>query len=543
MVKIIIRAIPWIWTLVLIAGCVPTRIIRQERRTGDSLSFQTGGQFVKVHMNDGCLYVLNSSNKIQASDTLTGLGTFYGPERKIREERILTKEGNGYYFNAENGLRKFMPAADLELFKIPFRDIALVETNDIEGVRGKLLGITLVGIPNTVMLFYCIANPKACFGSCPTFYAPEENDMSLMAEGFSSSILKSYEKRDIDMLYRTRANGNRFHLRLTNEALETHMIRSADLLVFPRTAKERIFSTAGGDFYKTDFIRKPAICYAAEGSILEKVASMDHQERFVPADSNDLLKKEEIGMEFDSLPPGDLGLVVGCRQTFLTTYLFYQSLAYLGSTAGLFAARIESGDTKLQARVDRIWDLLGGIEVLVQNDRGQWEQSGEIQESGPIAADVHLVRLPAGSAKNLKVKLRMTKGLWRVDYLALCRLNQRVEPVVVSPSEVMGREGIDDRAKAQLCDPGETLITLPGDIYDLYYDLPGISEDYEIYLSSQGYYIEWMRESWLEEEDLKKAALMFGFPKLFMKVAAPQFKEIESSMEEDFWRSKYVRQD
>ncbi len=50
---------------------------------------------------------------------------------------------------------------------------------------------------------YCIANPKACFGSCPTFYLEDEGGREPerpQAEGFSESIARVLEARDIDAL-------------------------------------------------------------------------------------------------------------------------------------------------------------------------------------------------------------------------------------------------------------------------------------------------------------------------------------------------------
>jgi len=234
-------------------------------------------------------------------------------------------------------------------------------------------------------------------------------------------------------------------------------------------------------------------------------------------------------------------LVIGCRQTFLTTYLFYQSLAYLGNTAGYFAARIEGGDNNLKKRVNKVWELLGGIEVFIQNSNGGWTKVNQIDEMGPIASDVHLIELPKTGATALKVKLRLTKGLWRIDYLALADLEQSVEPIKLKPSLVVRENGNDNNQESQLTDTLKPLITLPGDVYNLSYVLPGISEDYEVFLCSKGYYIEWMRETWLAEENLKKASIMFGFPRLFLRTAAVDFKKIEPIMEDNFWRSRYVK--
>jgi hypothetical protein len=84
-------------------------------------------------------------------------------------------------------------------------------------------------------------------------------------------------------------------------------------------------------------------------------------------------------------------------------------------------------------------------------------------------------------------------------------------------------------------------VILPGDVYDLCFKMPDSPGEYELFLKSRGYYIEWMRDTWIKEESFMKAAIFFGFPRLFMKMAADDFKKIEPTIEESFWNSKYVR--
>jgi hypothetical protein len=283
---------------------------------------------------------------------------------------------------------------------------------------------------------------------------------------------------------------------------------------------------------------------ASEGDCLEAVKKMDQKERYSETDARNLAAKEFIEVNFDSVPDGEIGLIIGNRQTFLTTFLFYQTLAYLGNTAGNFAASIENGNKSIQKKVNRIWDVLGGIDISYQDHEGKWIKAGKIDEMGPIASDVHLVRLPVTGLTNLKVRLELTKGLWRIDYLALAKLGQSVEPVRIKPSLLSSKTEICGNDRNQiLSDTLDPLITLPGDSYNLSYCLPVTSGDYELFLCSKGYYIEWMREPWLEEENHRKASFMFGFPGLFMKMAAREFKHVESTMEENFWKSRYVKKD
>jgi len=509
------------------SGCSSTRIIREFHDPVRLNSSTVHNRSIKVHLTDGNLYLLDSLITNGNSDTVSGYGSYFNQYREI----ILTNK------NPEGLL---IPPA----FQIPLSGVALFETNDITGYNGKVLAMTLVGVPTAVLSIYCMINPKACFGSCPTFYCWDGKDTVLMAEGFSSSILRSFEKEDIDMLYHAKPTSNNINLKLTNEALETHVIRYADLLAFPRKQNERVFAAENGKFIRVSDIRNPSSCMAPEGDCLEAVQQMDQRERYSETDSRNLAAREFIEVNFNSVPDGEVGLIIGSRQTFLTTFLFYQSLAYLGYSAGNFAAEIESGNKSLQKKVNKVWNVLGGIDVLYQDRDGKWIKAGQFDEMGPIASDIHLIRLPANGQTTLKVKLSLTKGLWRIDYLALAKLGQSVEPLRIKPSLTLTEiEICDNNKKPQLADTLEPLITLPGDSYNLSYNLPGTSDEYELFLCSKGYYIEWMRESWLEEENFKKASLMFGFPQLFMKMAAKEFKAIEPNMEANFWKSRYVKKD
>ncbi len=63
----------------------------------------------------------------------------------------------------------------------------------------------------------------------------------------------------------------------------------------------------------------------------------------------------------------------------------------------------------------------------------------------------------------------------------------------------------------------------------------------ELFLESQGYYLEWMREEWIADEDLAQAARFFRSPRRVLRDLAPEFKAIEATMEDLFWSSRYVK--
>jgi hypothetical protein len=112
----------------------------------------------------------------------------------------------------------------------------------------------------------------------------------------------------------------------------------------------------------------------------------------------------------------------------------------------------------------------------------------------------------------------------------------RLDPVMVRRGNT-----VDAKALTLLTDSARTLVTLPGDEYTLVYQLPEDFSRYELFLDSRGYYLEWMREEWLAEENPARAMMMFLQPNEALRRLAPEFKARERDMEAAFWRSRYVR--
>jgi hypothetical protein len=142
---------------------------------------------------------------------------------------------------------------------------------------------------------------------------------------------------------------------------------------------------------------------------------------------------------------------------------------------------------------------------------------------------------------SLRVRLSLTRGLWRIDQIALASLDSAHAPVRLKPVAVRrdGRE--DPAALAALRDSTEPLVTLPGDAYAISFELPADFKEHELFLESRGYYIEWMREEWMREANPMRAAMLVTDPAASLRLLAPEFKRLEPRMEAMFWASRYVR--
>ncbi len=500
-------------SMIFLPHCSGNRI---ERITGFEIKAVQSSKeipFIKLHMKNGDVYIFENWKIDQKENVVLGNGDHLDMNRQ---------------------------PIDQGEFKLSINDVVLAETNVIKS-SAAVTALTFATVITGIFTVVCITNPKACFGSCPTFYANNGNEYIVQSEGFSSSISPCLEEKDIDALFRIKPESENFEIQLRNEAYETHVIRKANVLALPKKKGTRVFAAMDGKFYEAGNLIGASEVVGEEGDCSERLCSFDGVERFSSADSNDLGIKEEIEITFNNISTGNKGLVIASRQTLLTTFLFYQGLAYMGSSVGYWLANLER-NSQLKENLKGPYDMLGYIEVFVQKPGGRWEKINEVGETGPIATDIKIISL--GNISNespLKVKLRMTKGLWRIDYVALADLEGEVDPIIIPPSDAFPKyTAYNSNVTELLTNEDSVLITFPGDRYFLHYKLPEDFENYELFLESQGYYLEWMRDEWLAEENPAKVYEMFFNPQQFFKDLAPQFKQVEAEMEETFWSSKYV---
>ncbi len=467
--------------------------------------------FVKLHLKDGGVYIF----KEWAADT-----------NKIK--------GSGFLLNAARD------TISKGSFEIPFNDFVIAESNVISESQGQSALWIMTGI-SLVATIYCIANPKSCFGSCPTFYAFDGEKIALQAEGFSSSVMPSLESVDIDVLYNIKPQSQFFEIQMKNEALETHVVRRVDLLAVKKPYQGRTLSTPDNRFWEVNNFTEPLKAIASEGDISEKICSFDGNERFSVADSNDLAEKEIIELNFKNTNNNKKGIVIGFRQTLLTTFLFYQSLAYMGNSVGSYFAEFERNRDPFSEKLRSPGQMLGGIEVFQQDVNTNWIKTGEVTETGPIATNIQVIPLKSiGSESDLNVRLKMAKGMWRLDFISLVDIDDEVKPIRIQPQSSTPSELANQNVISLLNNQEKTLVTFPGDQISLQYELPDDYASYDLFLDTQGYYLEWMRETWVAEENYDKVFELLFNPNKYLKDLAPQFKKIEAEMEESFWRSKYA---
>ncbi len=482
----------------------------------DSTSFP----FFKIHFINGDVSVLEKWNVSENKDSIIGHGKLYDFNRNQIEEGSLA-------------------------FSID--DIAIIETNQLETIKSKdksrIARLSILTGTNLIMNIFCISNPKACFGSCPTFYVNGNKMLhSANAEGFSSSIAPSLEKKDIDALqYNT--SSEQFFLTMKNEAFETHAVNQLSIDAVRKNKNKTIYHDPQGYYYQCDKLFKPRIAIADKKEIQGSLSRIDDLEYFSLTDSTDLSAKEDIILEYGNIPQTDLGLVLNYRQTLLTTFLLYSGISYMGNEFGNYFAQIETNN-QIKQKLGNPFKRLGTIRIYVwDEDLGKWKYVESIYETGPIAKNLTIVPLRNTFRKNgkLKIKMELTKGLWRLDYAALTSIESKVAPLSIQPNEITTVIGGNYTVDAVHNDDKDYLMSFPGNEYRFEFDLPalGENEDYELFLSSKGYYLEWIRQEWLKGKNVPKLKKMLMNDESTWRDLAREFKTVEKDMEAVFWNSKY----
>ncbi len=475
-------------------------------------------EFLKAHLKNGEVHIFTGAWSVDTiQDIVTGLGSSYD------YNRIKVSEG---------------------LIAIPIDSVAIFETNSkLDGTEKKRVrALAILAGVDVALGVFCLASPKTCFGSCPTFYINEEDNFHYAdAEGFSSAISPSMQYADIDALNSRFIAANSFSITMKNEALETHVVNSLKLIAFPLKQNERVYQSPKDEFFAGNKTYQLKKAVATGGDITTLLQQADRKEWFSFANENNLSSKEEIYLTFDNVNNSEnLGLVLSFRQTLMTTYFIYSALGYMGDEVGDIFARIETSDSTSEKLRNGLKKELGEIDVYIWNTSAeQWEFQGGYYETGPIAFNRQI--LPFNSKvtnEEIKVKLVLNNGLWRIDHAALTNVVEKLNPVYLDVCEVKKKGITDPAAKAEILDRNLKLISMPGNEFQFMFEIPGDAGDYELFLFSEGYYLEWMRESWIKEKDLLKLKQMVDNPRRYLKVEAKNYKEYERTMEQEFWNSK-----
>jgi hypothetical protein len=138
----------------------------------------------------------------------------------------------------------------------------------------------------------------------------------------------------------------------------------------------------------------------------------------------------------------------------------------------------------------------------------------------------------------------MNKGLWRLDDAALYNIVEEAKPMTVLPTELKKNGLPNMELLANVTNKkNDYIVSMPGDEFYFSYNIPASknNEVYQVFLDTRGYYIEWMRESWLKDKNLFALKRMMDNPKEWLNSETTNYKQYEIKMEEQFWNSKWTQ--
>src|SRR5207249_1151264 len=131
---------------------------------------------------------------------------------------------------------------------------------------------------------------------------------------------------------------------------------------------------------------------------------------------------------------------------------------------------------------------------------GVYRGAAHLRDTGPIAwKDVAIV-VPVVTRGRVRVRLSFPMDNWRIDRVAVAGRFRRMSPIVIPLAEVWEREAPDPTALASMRDADvRYLQTSPGQRFTAVFR-PSTADSAgarTYFLAAQGYYMEWVRPSWL----------------------------------------------
>ena len=369
-------------------------------------------------------------------------------------------------------------------------------------------GVVVVGA--AIVAIECIGNPK-CFGSCPTIYSDSAGTPVLEAEGFSYSIAPIFEAPDLDRLRAQPDSNGVLRLEVRDEAYETHYINHMGLLEVRHDPDEFALTDDHNRPIAVRDFRAPATARDRLGHDVRGVLARADGEVYRTADQ--VLARADSADPNDYLdltfpqPPGrdTVAMVFRMRNSLLNTVLLYELMLGDPGLKSLDWVGRDLNEIGPAARLGRWYAAHMGMRVLVW-DGAAYREVARIADTGPVAWKDVAVRVPVFGDDSIRVRLSYVADDWRIDQVRLASGVRTPEFRAIVPSTFTTASGrVDSAALDRLRAPdAQYLVTSSGQRFFLTFrtgpNPVGASRTF--LLASQGYYIEWLRGSWLRTDRL-----------------------------------------
>lgn len=345
----------------------------------------------------------------------------------------------------------------------------------------------------------------AIFGSCPTVYSYGEAGEVLEAEAFSYSIAPLLEGRDVDRI-RVGANTDGVvKLELRNEALETHYINHLALLEVRHEANQAAYPNEEGRILVVGDMTGATSAIDRDGSdrlgelrAKDGVPFYSSESRVRAVTAEDF--RDYIELAFPKPASNSAALVLRLRNSLLNTVLFYDLMLASQGAEALDWLGTDMTNIGQAAELGLWFRETMGLEVSVLGPEG-WNSITRLADRGPLAWDEVAIRLPVPEGDELRIRLSFLADEWRIDFAELAAEVAFAEPNTASFVHVAPIEGFHDPELAtRIAQADEDyLVTHPSEALSLESAPLGTysSDKRTFFLSSQGYYTEWIRPDWI----------------------------------------------
>jgi hypothetical protein len=235
-------------------------------------------------------------------------------------------------------------------------------------------------------------------------------------------------------------------------------------------------------------------------------------------------------------------LTVRMRNTLLATVFLYDIAM---ASQGLYAIDWMSTDSvepQYAARFARWFNDSFGIDIRVLQD-GEYRRVEQIPPTGPIAWKQVATVVPVKPGTRTKLRLQFTPDNWAIDWVGVSFANG--EPVAlhtITPDRLEVLNGNrTSRDVPSLADAdARYVVSYPGDLYRLSFRDPprsaGLERSY--LLASRGYYVEWLRMEWVEENGSYAPTGKLEFNDALLQRTARVFLGKKTEMESRFYTTR-----
>lgn len=387
--------------------------------------------------------------------------------------------------------------------RVRLADLVGIETFDQKTDVGATILLSALAAVGTA--FGTTGLAVALFGSCPTVYSGDGEEDE--AELFSTSIAPLFEGRDIDRLKAQATADGRVTLEIRNEALETHYINHLQLVEVTHGPLEQVVPDADGSPIVVSDLKPlrsatnrrsrdvaAVIGRAADGRFYET-----EPETIDAATADDLTDWIDVTAP---VAPGatEVALVFRLRNSLLNTVLLYDVMLGASGAGALDWMARDLAQVSTVVELGRWHQQRAGLHVQVRHG-DRYETVARIPDAGPISwRDVAaVVPVPRGQT-SVDVRLSFVADHWRIDHVSAGRAREATSRVVPL-ARVRGADGRDEVAALRDMSRADAgyLQTSPGQRFFAEFEsgplAPSVRRTF--LLGSQGYYIEWIRPSWI----------------------------------------------